>query len=77
MEEFGYTAGCRRCTLVRTGRAARGVRQKEACRAPFEELLRARNDTSMVRADARVDEHLAAQVQAQAQAAPAGSSAGP
>ena len=70
LEQYGYTAGCRRCTLLRTGRGAHGVRHSEACRARLEGLLRAAHDPSMVRADAKLDEHLAAQVQARVEAAP-------
>ena len=70
MEEYGYTAGCRRFTLLRTGRSAYGVHHTEACRARFEGILRANQDPSMARADARVDEHLAAQVQARVESVP-------
>ena len=63
LEQYGYTAGCRRCTLLRAGRTAMGVKHTEPCRDCIEGRLRAAGDESMARADARVDEHLAGRVQ--------------
>ena len=76
MQEHGYTAGCRRCTLVRTGRSAAGVKHTEVCRARFEGILRGAGDPRMARADARADEHLAERLRAQAVAPAPGPAAG-
>ena len=75
LEKHGYTAGCRRCTLLRTGRTAAGVKHTEPCRDRIESRLRAEGDESMTRADARVNEHLADRVQ-EAESGPSGAPAG-
>eukprot|EP00969_Alexandrium_andersonii_P019265 841320-Alexandrium_andersonii.AAC.1 len=70
----GCTAGRLKCSRVRERRPAVGARRSEECRARFEGLLRSLSDASMARADERVNEHLARQVQtrveAEASAAP-------
>eukprot|EP00969_Alexandrium_andersonii_P210843 9312288-Alexandrium_andersonii.AAC.1 len=63
LEEHGYTAGCLRCSRARRRRPGAGVRRSEECRARFEPLLRASGGASMARADERINEHLARQVQ--------------
>eukprot|EP00969_Alexandrium_andersonii_P121411 5366368-Alexandrium_andersonii.AAC.1 len=63
LEEHGYTAGCLKCSRVRERQPAAGTRHSEERRARFEGLLRALGDSSMARADERVNEHLARQVQ--------------
>ena len=63
LEQHWYTVGCRRCTLLRTGRTAMGVKHSEACRGRIEGHLRAAGYQIMVRADARVNEHLASRVE--------------
>eukprot|EP00969_Alexandrium_andersonii_P142695 6308606-Alexandrium_andersonii.AAC.1 len=59
LEEHGYSAGCLKCTRIRTQRPAAGTRHSEACRMRFESILRAAGNASMARADARINEHLA------------------
>eukprot|EP00969_Alexandrium_andersonii_P101295 4468607-Alexandrium_andersonii.AAC.1 len=71
LEEHGYTAGCLKCTRVRERRPAAGTRRSEERRTRFEALLRSLGDASMARTDARINEHLAQRLQADAEAAPA------
>eukprot|EP00969_Alexandrium_andersonii_P040735 1785636-Alexandrium_andersonii.AAC.1 len=63
LEEHGYTAGCLKRSRVRERRPAAGARHSEERRARSEGLLRALCDASVARADERVKEHLARQVQ--------------
>jgi hypothetical protein len=39
LERFGYTAGCRRCILMRGGRAAQGVKHGDECRLRVPQAL--------------------------------------
>eukprot|EP00969_Alexandrium_andersonii_P111841 4939513-Alexandrium_andersonii.AAC.1 len=71
LEEHGYAAGCLKCSRVRERRPAAGTRHWEECRARLEGLIRALGDASVARADERVIEHLARQVQTQVEAAAA------
>eukprot|EP00969_Alexandrium_andersonii_P323341 14286050-Alexandrium_andersonii.AAC.1 len=71
LEEHGYTAGCLKCSRVRERRPAAGIRHSEERRARFEGLLRAAGDACMARADERVNERLAREVQSRAEAAAA------
>eukprot|EP00969_Alexandrium_andersonii_P276122 12205129-Alexandrium_andersonii.AAC.1 len=64
LEEHGYTAGCLKCTRVRTQRPSAGTRHSEECRARFEAILRAAGDASMARADERINEHIAEKLRA-------------
>eukprot|EP00969_Alexandrium_andersonii_P143616 6350191-Alexandrium_andersonii.AAC.1 len=63
LEEHGYAAGCLKCSRVHERRPAAGTRRSEECRARFESLLRAAGDASVARADERVNERLAREVQ--------------
>eukprot|EP00969_Alexandrium_andersonii_P107179 4727521-Alexandrium_andersonii.AAC.1 len=63
LEERGCAAGCLKCSRVRERWPAAGTRHSEERRARFEGLLRAMGDANMARADERVNEHLARQVQ--------------
>eukprot|EP00969_Alexandrium_andersonii_P059065 2602310-Alexandrium_andersonii.AAC.1 len=71
LEERGYAAGCSKCSRIRDRRPAAGARRSEECRARFEGPLRALGDASMARADGRVNEQLARQVQNRVEAAAA------
>ena len=53
LETWGYTAGCRRCTMVREGSRAQGVAHREACRARIEQCLREAGDPRVGRAEER------------------------
>eukprot|EP00969_Alexandrium_andersonii_P245325 10842384-Alexandrium_andersonii.AAC.1 len=64
LEERGYTAGCLKCSRVRTGRPSAGTRHSEDCRRRCENLLREAQDPRMLRADQRVNEHLAERLRA-------------
>ena len=41
LEQYGYTANCRRCALMREGQPARGVRHTVACRTRVEAAMAA------------------------------------
>merc|ERR1712079_731163 len=57
LEQYGYTAACRRCALMREGRPARGVRHTPACRTRIEEAMQEAGDARLVEAQLRqVDE---------------------
>ena len=32
LERHGFTAGCRRCTLMREGRKSQGIKHRDECR---------------------------------------------
>ncbi len=53
LETWGYTAGCRRCTMVREGSRAQGVAHREECRARVEQCLRDAGDPRIGRAEVR------------------------
>jgi hypothetical protein len=71
LEAWGYTAGCRRCTMVREGSRAQGVAHREECRARIEQCLREAGDPRVAQAEARFDAALAAQEARVAAAGPA------
>ena len=61
----GFTDRCRKCELLRQRRSAAGSAHSEECRARFEAILREAEDPRVRRADARVTERLAVEVQAE------------
>ena len=71
LARYGYTAGCRRCRLMRDGDPARGVRHTTACRARIEEAMRADDDERLRRANDRRDEEIARRLEASHSAAEA------
>jgi hypothetical protein len=70
LDAWGYTAGCRRCTMVREGSRAQGVAHREECRARIEQCLREAGDPRVAQAEARFDAALAAQAARVAAEAP-------
>jgi hypothetical protein len=58
LERHGFTAGCRRCILMREGRNAHGVRHEPACRTRVEQALRDAGDGRLERAERRVMDEL-------------------
>jgi len=54
LERHGFTAGCRRCILMREGRRAQGVKHRDECRDRVEQALRDAGDPRIDRAEARV-----------------------
>jgi hypothetical protein len=75
LERHGFTAGCRRCTLMRQGVRAQGVKHRDECRLRVEQALRDAGDPRLDRAEARVMEELgrrAAGVEAEAPPPPGG-----
>eukprot|EP00969_Alexandrium_andersonii_P074395 3281333-Alexandrium_andersonii.AAC.1 len=64
LEEHGYIAGCPKCSRARTGRPSAETRHSEDCRRRYENLLRAARGPRMLRADQRVNEHLAERLRA-------------
>eukprot|EP00969_Alexandrium_andersonii_P169669 7500432-Alexandrium_andersonii.AAC.1 len=73
LEEHGYTAGCLKCPRARSGRPSVGTRRSEDCRRRFENLLREAQGPRMLRADQRVNEHLAERLWESVEGRPAGS----
>ena len=53
LERWGYTMGCRECTLMRNKRKSHGIRHDPECRARLEAKAREDHDPRVVRADAR------------------------
>jgi hypothetical protein len=70
LETWGYTAGCRRCTMVREGSRAQGVAHREACRARIEQCLRDAGDPRVGRAEDRRTAAAAASAAAAVEAPP-------
>jgi hypothetical protein len=58
LERFGFTAGCRRCTLMREGRKAQGVKHGDECRLRVEQCLRDAGDPRLARAERRALDEL-------------------
>ena len=58
LERHGFTAGCRRCILMREGRRAQGVRHHDDCRNRVEQALRDAGDPRLDRAERRVLDEL-------------------
>jgi hypothetical protein len=54
LERHGFTAGCRRCILMREGRRAQGVKHRDECRLRLEQAMRDAEDPRLDRAEARV-----------------------
>jgi hypothetical protein len=54
LERHGFTAGCRRCILMREGRRSHGVRHRDECRKRVEQALRDAGDARLERAERRV-----------------------
>jgi hypothetical protein len=54
LERHGFTAGCRRCILMREGRRAQGVKHRDECRLRVEQALRDAGDPRLDQAEARV-----------------------
>ena len=79
LERHGFTAGCRRCILMREGRRAHGVKHRDECRDRLEQALRDVGDARLDRAERRVLdelEHRAADADEAAQPPDAGAAAG-
>jgi hypothetical protein len=58
LERHGFTAGCRRCTNMREGRRAQGIKHRDECRLRVEQALRDAADPRLDRAEARVMDEL-------------------
>ena len=58
LERFGFTAGCRRCMLMRTGQKAQGVKHGDQCRRCVEQCLRDAGDPRIDRAERRALDEL-------------------
>ncbi len=58
LERHGFTAGCRRCILMREGRRSQGVKHRDECRNRVEQALRDAGDPRLDRAEARVMDEL-------------------
>jgi hypothetical protein len=76
LERHGFTAGCRRCGLMRNGLPALGVKHLDACRLRVEQAMRDAEHPRLLRAEGRQlgerDRRAAAQaVEAQPAALPA------
>jgi hypothetical protein len=72
LDQFGYTANCRRCILMRNGEAGRGVAHHEECRRRVEEAMRAAGHTRLQEAEERQDKEIARRLEERDQvAAPA------
>ena len=68
LRRFGRTAGCRRCTLMTNGEAARGVPHTTACRDRFEQAMVEANDDRVQAATDRRDRYRDGQAVALAEA---------
>jgi hypothetical protein len=53
LELHGFTAGCRRCTLMRNGHKSQGVRHLDACRLRVEQAMRDVDNPRLQRAEER------------------------
>ena len=53
LELHGFTAGCRRCNLMRNGNPALGVKHLDACRLRVEQAMRDVDHPRLVRAEGR------------------------
>jgi hypothetical protein len=53
LERHGFTAGCRRCILMREGRRAQGIKHRDECRMRVEQALRDAGDPRLDQAEAR------------------------
>jgi hypothetical protein len=58
LERHGFTAGCRRCNLMREGRKSQGVKHRDECRIRVEQALRDAGDPRLDRAERRVLDEL-------------------
>ena len=74
LERWGFTAGCRRCTLVRQGHRAQGIHHTRECRIRIEQALRDAGDPRVERAEHR---HAEAALAAAAATAPVMAPAAP
>ena len=74
LERWGFTAGCRRCTLVRQGHRAQGIHHTRGCRIRIEQALRDAGDPRVERAEHR---HAEAALAAAAATAPVMAPAAP
>ena len=63
LERYGYTVGCRRCSLMREGQPARGIRHIPACRARIEEAMIEVGDERLQQTRLRQDEEIARRVE--------------
>merc|ERR1711940_161138 len=64
LERYGYTVGCRRCSLMRDGQPARGVRHTLACRTRVEAAMEDAGDERLQQAHQRQHEELARRLEA-------------
>ena len=53
LERHGFTAGCRRCILMREGRKSQGVKHRDECRLRVEQALRDADHPRLHRAEHR------------------------
>ena len=67
LERWGYTSNSHRCTHIRHGRKGHGIRHSNECRRRIEEELRNVKDKRLERADERVNEYFAEQMEQQDQ----------
>ena len=58
LERHGFTAGCRRCILMREGRKSQGIKHRDECRNRVEQALRDAGDARLDRAERRVMDEL-------------------
>ena len=64
LEQYGYTANCRRCALMRDGQPARGVRHTVACRTRVEAAMAAAGDERLQQAHQRQNEEIERRMEA-------------
>ena len=53
LERHGFTAGCRRCNLMRNGQKSQGVKHLDACRLRAEQAMRDAENPRLQRAEHR------------------------
>jgi hypothetical protein len=54
LERHGFTAGCRRCILMREGRKSQGIKHGDQCRLRVEQAMRDAENPRLHRAEGRV-----------------------
>ncbi len=58
LETHGFTAGCRRCILMREGRKSQGIKHRDECRNRVEQAMRDADDPRLHRAEHRALDEL-------------------
>ena len=73
---FGYTSDCRRCTLMRERKSARGIRHNEACRSRIMTELTNIGDPRIEKQEEKEREYLAERVERATIGGPGGAEGG-